>query len=329
MTTAAKSIGIRPATVSNLCTGKIDLGKAEVRTLVGLATLANCSVDELIIRGEKVQMIETGIKALDFFAPLVKEGTTGLVARPGMGQLVILAELLHNFKASKYKTLFLLPEVEHKELDGTVDLADVTTTSIEETLGKFRDSTSEVIFITDRSYVVSGELLDLQEKLLEENMSPVTTILVDLSGEVVDEDIPYGPLETVWQLDAELVARHYYPAVHPLYSTSSLLEGVDLDQRHFTLRQRAIKLLRRYRELRAFVAVHGTGRIPASETETYERGSRLEAYFTQPFAVAEEFTKQPGTSVALSDTLNDVETILDGKMDEVQVESLKFVGALS
>ena len=72
LTTAAKSIGIRPATVSNLCTGKIDLGKAEVRTLVGLASLANCSVDELIIRGEKLNMIETQIKTLDFFCTTSK-----------------------------------------------------------------------------------------------------------------------------------------------------------------------------------------------------------------------------------------------------------------
>ncbi len=274
-------------------------------------------------------MIQTGIKALDFFAPLVKEGTTGLIARPGMGQLVILAELLHNLKDSNYKTVFLLPKGESKELDGTVELADVTSFSIEETLEKFKGLTSDIILITDRSYVVSGELFDLQEKLFKENLPPITTILLDLSGEVVDEDIPYGPLETVWQLDAELAARHFYPAVHPLYSTSSLLEGVDLDQRHFTLRQRALKLLRRYRELRAIVMVHGMEKIPAVEMETYERGSRLEAYFTQPFAVAEEFTKQPGKKVTLSETLDDVEAILDGKADDMEIKELTFIGSLA
>lgn len=98
LTTAARSVGLRPATVSNLCTGKIPVGRAEVRTLVALATLAECSLDELILRGEKVEMIETGIKTLDLFAPLAKNGTVGLVARPGMGQLVILAELFYKMK---------------------------------------------------------------------------------------------------------------------------------------------------------------------------------------------------------------------------------------
>ncbi len=327
LTTAAKSMGIRPATVSNLCTGKIDLGKAEVKTLVGLATLANCSVDELIIRGEKLNMIETQIKTLDFFAPLVKGGTTGLVARPGMGQLVILAELMHRFKDSDYTTVFLLPSTDHSELEDTTDLADYITSSIDETFTTLVEISGDIIFITDRSYIVSGEILDLQEKLLDERMDNITTILLDLSGEVVDEDMPYGPLETVWQLDADLATRHLYPAIHPLYSTSSIIEGVDLDQRHFNLRQRAQKLLRRYRELRSIVTVHGESKIPSADLVTYARGERLEAYFTQPFFVAEAYTGK-GEVVSISETLNDVESILDGKVDSLSIEELKYQGSL-
>lgn len=328
LTTAAKSIGIRPATVSNLCTGKIDLGKAEIRTLVGLASLANCSLDELIIRGEKLNMIETQIKTLDFFAPLVKEGTTGIVARPGMGQVVILAELMHRFKEGDYTTVFLLPKTSHPELEGTTELADILTTTIEETFATLSSLNGDIIFITDKSYIASGELFDLQERLVAERVQNITTILVDLSGEVVDEDMPYGPLETLWQLDADLATRHQYPAVHPIYSTSSILEGTDLDQRHFNLRQRAQKLLRRYRELRSVVAVHGLEKIPSTELETYERGERLEAYFTQPFFVAETFTGQQGKVVPLVQTLEDVELILEGKVDSFPIDELRYCGSI-
>lgn len=328
LTTAAKSIGIRPATVSNLCTGKIDLGKAEVRTLVGLASLANCSLDELIIRGEKLNMIETQIKTLDFFAPLVKGGTTGIVARAGMGQVVILAELMHRFKESDYTTVFLLPKTNHPELEGTTELADKVTTTIQEAFSTLSSLSGDVIFITDKSYIVSGELFDLQEKLVSERIQNFTTILVDLSGEVVDEEMPYGPLETLWQLDADLAIRHQFPAVHPIYSTSSILEGIDLDQRHFILRQRAQKILRRYRELRSVVAVHGLEKIPSTEMETYGRGERLEAYFTQPFFVAETFTGQQGKQVPMSQTLIDVERILEGKVDSLPVEELRYCGSI-
>lgn len=325
LTTAAKEAGIRPATVSNLCTGKIDLGKAEVKTLVGLAKLANCTVDELILRGEKMKMIETQIKALDFFAPVVKNGTTGIVARPGMGQLVIVAELLHRFKAQGLKTVFLLPAGSPSELEGITELADHLTQTVRETVGKLQEYGEKAVLVTDKSHVDSGELFEIQEQLGRES---VTTLLVDLSGEVVDDDFPFGPLETVWQLDADLAARHQYPALSPLHSTSSLLEDGQLDERHFQLRQRTQKMLRRYRELRSLMNVHGMEKIPAAERETYQKGERLEAYFTQPLFVAEDFTGQKGQSVPLEQTLADVETILNGQADKRSVEGLQFIGAL-
>src|ERR687888_2512123 len=83
LSAAARSIGLRPATVSDLCTGKIPVGRAEVRTLVGLSTLAGCSLDDLVLRGTATGMLETGIKAVDLLAPLVRDGVAGLIARPG------------------------------------------------------------------------------------------------------------------------------------------------------------------------------------------------------------------------------------------------------
>ena len=44
LTSAAKTVGLRAATVSNLCTGKISVGRAEVKTIVTLANLANCTL---------------------------------------------------------------------------------------------------------------------------------------------------------------------------------------------------------------------------------------------------------------------------------------------
>jgi F-type H+-transporting ATPase subunit beta len=326
LTVAAKSIGIRPATVSNLCTGKIDLGKAEVRTLVGLASLANCSVDDLIIREKKGKMIETQIKVLDFFAPLVAGGTVGIVARPGMGQLVILAELLYRLKESSYETILLMPKAESADQEELAELSHHVVNTVEEAFDRISKLDSEIVFITDRSYLISGDLLDLQDRLVNQVTSEITTILVDVSGEVVDEEMPYGPLETLWQLDADLAARQLFPAVHPLHSTSSIVESVDLEQKHFSLRQRAQQLLRRYRELRSFVNVHGKERLQENNLTVFNRGELLEAYFTQPFFVAEAFTKQKGLEVSLNDTLRDVELILDGKTDSLKPEQVRYIG---
>lgn len=330
LTTAARSVGLRPATVSNLCTGKIPVGRAEVRTLVALATLAECSLDELILRGEKVEMIETGIKTLDLFAPLAKNGTVGLVARPGMGQLVILAELFYKMKKRGYANVLLMPEGDHPELNDLLEFVDIIAYTIDEAYEKMAsyDKGKDLIFTADRSHVVSGEIYQLQERLQNIGVENVTTILLDLSGEVVDEELPYGPLETLWQFDADLTARHRFPAVNPIFSTSSVLEGAHLDQNHFMIQQRAQKLLRRYRELRSLVTVSGIEKLPTTEVQTYKRGERLEAYLTQPFYVAEPFTGKKGESVLLQDTLSDVQKILDGVTDSTDIEQLDFIGKL-
>lgn len=330
LTSAARNIGLRPATVSNLCTGKIPIGRAEVRTLVALASLADCSLDDLIIRGEKLNMIETKIKTLDLFAPLAKGGTVGLVARPGMGQLVLLAELLYRLKNNSYKTILLMPQGEYPGLSDIVESAEIITNSIEETYDCIVQIGGEhdIMFVADRTHVISGDIQYLQERINEKDIHSVTTFLVDLTGDVVDEDLPFGPLETLWQFDADLAARHRYPAVNPLSSTSSVLEGANLDEEHFTVQQKALKILRRYRELRALVIASGIERIPASELQTYQRGELLEAYLTQPFYVAEEFTKIPGQSVNLQDTLNDVKEIMNGAIDTKKVSEMEFIGKI-
>jgi F-type H+/Na+-transporting ATPase subunit beta len=330
LTSAAKSVGLRPATVSNLSTGKIPVGRAEVRTIVALAELAGCSLDELILRGESAEMIETGIKTLDLFAPIAKGGTVGLVARPGMGQLVVLAEMLYRLKKAGYVTIFLKPKGDHPELDDVLDDVDFVTNNIEETYKIMLKEGEEKDYVltADRSYVLSGEMFSLQEILDDKGISQVTTFLMDLKGEAVDEDLPYGPLDTLWQFDADLAARHKYPAINPIYSTSSILEGSYLDPAHHSIQQKAQKLLRRYRELRAIVNVHGIERLPASESQVYKQGEKLEAYLTQPFYVAEAYTGKQGEEVKLHETLDDVKRILESPSIIPEADDLNFIGKI-
>jgi F-type H+/Na+-transporting ATPase subunit beta len=330
LTTAAKSVGLRPATVSNLSTGKIPVGRAEVRTIVALAELAGCTLDELILRGENVEMIETGIKTLDLFAPIAKGGTVGLVARPGMGQLVVLAEMLHRLKMEGYTTILLNPKDNHPEMNDILNDVDFVANSIEETFNMMISAGVDKKFVltADRAYVLSGEMYTLQEMLDDKDITEVTTFLLDLKGEAVDDDLPYGPLDTLWQFDADLAARHKYPAVNPIYSTSSILEGSYLDPVHHGVQQKAQKLLRRYRELRSIVTVHGVGRLPESELQVFKQGEKLEAYLTQPFYVAEPYTGKKGVTVGLKETLSDVKKILESSLSEFNAEDLQFIGKI-
>lgn len=338
LTTVAKAVGLRPATVSNLCTGKIPLARAEVRTLVTLATLAGCTLDELVIRGGGTAMMESGIKVLDLFAPLVRGGTIGLVARSNMGQLVLVQEVFHRFSQRDYVPVFWSPfaaeelndEEIHKGIKFVMDHAQLTATNLDEIyeLIETHRHDKDIILAADKRTVLSGGLWTLKDRLNDAGARPITTLLVDITGDSVDEDTPYGPLDTLLNFDINLVTRTLYPAVDPITSTSSLLEGSQLELTHITIQQRARKLLRRYKELRALVSAWGIDRLSESDKVTYHRGERLEAFLSQPFYVAEPFTNRQGVSVSLDDALNCTRRILDGVVDDHPVEDFLYIGKL-
>jgi F-type H+-transporting ATPase subunit beta len=325
LTVAAASAGLRPATVSNLCTGKVPLGRAEIRTLVALADLAECSVDELIIRGGTAEMLETGIKTIDLFAPLIRGGLIGFVARPGMGQLVVLAEIFHRMNVNGFETVFLKPKEETAGVEDVIQIAKLVCSTTLQAFENISNLGKQNIFLAaDRQMVLTGEIYSLLEDLREKGILP-TTLLVDLRGEAMDEHEPYGPLDTLWQFDAELASRGIFPAINPLYSTSVLIEGSNLDKTHLQTQQLAKKLLRRYRELR-FISLD---KMPSLEKQIYQRGLRLESYLSQPFLTTEEFTKRQGKTVPLQVTISDVQRIINGEVDTLNAEELLYIGKLS
>lgn len=330
LTSAAKAVGLRPATVSNLCTGKIPVGRAEVRTLVALANIAGCTLDELIIQGAGTERIELGIKVLDLFAPLVHGGTAGLVARPGMGQLVLMGEVLYRLKQLHYTTLFLMPTAEVVGIEDVLQNADYYSSNLEEIKSYVQalKTEQEVVIGVDRTAVITGDIYELRDQLQHINQRQITMIVVDTLGEAVDEDTPYGPLETLWRFDMDLATRNLFPAVDSVISTSTILEGSHLENVHLTIQQRARKLLRRYKELRFIVQTRGIEKLHEVDLQVYHRGQRIEAFLTQPFYIAEPITKQQGEWVTPADTLEDVRRILEGAADEIKVEQLRYIGGL-
>src|SRR5919199_1260580 len=333
LSAAARSIGLRPATVSDLCTGKIPIGRAEVRTLVGLSALAGCSLDDLVLRGAASGLLETGIKAVDLLAPLVRGGVAGLIARPGVGQLVLLAELCRTLKLQRgFATVLWLPDEDTPLPEELLAEPEASVRELDElyTLLAQLGAEQDVFVVAERRRAVSGELLELRARLQESGTRPVTFALYDAYGEAGDsETAPFGPLDTLWQLDLDLAARTLYPAINPLASTSTLLEAAQVEAVHLGLAQRARRLLRRYREWRGGVAGGGGGHLPERGEEEYRRGERLESFLTQPFFVAEPFTRRPGVWLPVRETLADVRRILDGGADDVDPKRLAYSGRLS
>lgn len=83
----------------------------------------------------------------------------------------------------------------------------------------------DVLVAADRATVLSGELEALREQLGVAGIHRATFALVDALGEAPDEEVPYGPLETLWRFDVEWAARGLFPAIDPVASTSVLGGG--------------------------------------------------------------------------------------------------------
>lgn len=143
--------------------------------------------------------------------------------------------------------------------------------------------------------------------------------------------------------------RGYWPAIDPLHSASTFLDPTIIDKRHFDLATAVRDTLQeshdlmadaRYFELMALgarsEALHymdgvREDRLKAlddSGRRTVARAERLDAFFTQPFIISEAFTKMPGQTVSLAQTLDGVEAILRGGHDDDDVADLMWRGAI-
>ncbi|OGM78825.1 hypothetical protein A2366_01220 [Candidatus Woesebacteria bacterium RIFOXYB1_FULL_33_9] len=58
----------------------------------------------VLIPDQKIEILETGIKVVDFFAPLIKGGKLGLFGGAGVGKTVLLTEIMHNIFMDNSKT---------------------------------------------------------------------------------------------------------------------------------------------------------------------------------------------------------------------------------
>lgn len=87
--------------------GKVQDGKGELETGDSRPIFASTVKFEHILVSR--QILETGIKAIDFFAPILLGGKVGLFGGAGVGKTILLTEIIHNVvhkSAGKSVTVF-------------------------------------------------------------------------------------------------------------------------------------------------------------------------------------------------------------------------------
>jgi len=175
---------------------------------------------------------------------------------------------------------------------------------------------------------LSSEVGDVHERI-KGSVSAFEAVYVpadDLTDPAVVAIFSY--LDAVMVLSRERTQLGLYPAIDPLASSCSNLDAAVVGQRHFDLSQELLRVLTKYDELRRIVAVIGIDELSKGDRTLYERARKLQNFMTQPMFVAESYTGKKGEFVSLPETLDGVEKIIDGKLDDRSEEEFYMMGKI-
>ncbi len=138
----------------------------------------------------------------------------------------------------------------------------------------------------------------------------------------------FSHLDASLVLSREVAEKGIYPAVDPLRSSALGLDRTAVGEKHFAVASEVKRIFQRYKDLSHIIAILGIEELSKEDRIAAKRAERLQRFLTQPFIVSESFTGRKGVSVPLQKTIEGCERILDGQLDETDLESLYMIGSL-
>ena len=329
------------------------------------------------------EILETGVKIIDFFAPFIKGGKIGLIGGAGVGKTVMLTELLHNIvvlrKTEKAVSIFagvgersregqeLLEMLEEKGVFGSVAVVlgfmgaspairGLTAYSAITMVEHFRDKlSSNVLFFIDNVFrfaqagnelsmimrtipsedgyqaTLYSEMASLHERLLPIDsgiVSTVETVYIP-NDDILDAAVQsaLSHLDSAVVFSRDVYQQNLLPAIDPLSSYSSALTPQTAGEKHYQTSREAEALLKKALALDRVVSLVGESELSLEDKITYARAKKLRNFMTQSLFVVEDQTGRKGQYVPLKTTVEDVQSILAGKLDEVPAEKLLYIGS--
>jgi len=326
-------------------------------------------------------IIETGIKAVDFFTPIPQGGKVGLFGGAGVGKTVLLIELMHNIVFYRKQLLVFAGLGERiregHELWETLEKVGVLPSSVlifgqmnesapvrvrvgfvAATLAEyFRDLLKQDIFVfIDNIYrfvqagnevsmmlgevpseggyqsTLQSEIGKLEERFVSTEKGALTSIQAvyvpadDMTDPGVQAILPY--FDSCVVLSREVYQQGRYPAIDFLESTSSVINPKIVGERHYRLYLEAKRILEQHKNLEEIVSIVGEAELSVENRIIYQRARKLLNFMTQYFFVVEDQTGKPGQYVKKEETLDGVEAILTGKVDDIPPENFLFISSL-
>jgi F-type H+-transporting ATPase subunit beta len=179
---------------------------------------------------------------------------------------------------------------------------------------------------------LGAELAELEERICSTASGSISSIQAVYVP--ADDFTDPAATHTFAHLSASIVlsrkraAEGFYPAIDPLKSTSKMLTPGGVSERHYRIARDVRRALAEYEELKDIIAMLGMEELSERDRATVSRARRIERFLTQPFFSTEQFTGMSGRFVALDDTLDSCERILEGQFADRPESDFYMIGSL-
>lgn len=171
---------------------------------------------------------------------------------------------------------------------------------------------------------------DVQDRIVSTSEGSITSIQAVFVPDLADPAIKSlsDHLSASIVLDRKYAAMGIYPAINPLLSSSYNLKKEIVGERHTKIATEAKSVLKQYDELLYFIETFGMDNLSDAQRIIVSRARKIELFLSQPMFVAEKFTNKSGKYIAVSDTLNVVENILNGSFDHIMENKFHMIGGM-
>lgn len=179
---------------------------------------------------------------------------------------------------------------------------------------------------------LASEMGAMQERITSTKTGSVTSVqAVYVPADDYTDPAPattFAHLDATTNLDRDIAAQAIFPAVHPLSSSSRILDASIVGEAHYNCARGVQNVLQRYRELQDIIAILGMDELSEEDKLVVSRARKIQRFLSQPFFVAEQFTGLPGRYVDIKDTVKGFQEILDGKHDALPEQAFYMVGTI-